>query len=71
MTFQTPKELKEPKETFEKVVSFWLKPSTLRRLNTRCSIDRLEKSEVLRLLVNLFLTDNDLENRVLEGLKNG
>jgi len=69
--FQTPKELEEPKETFEKVVSFWLKTSTLRRFNTRCSIDRLEKSEVLRLLVNLFLTDSDLENRVLEGLKNG
>lgn len=70
MSFQVPKKFAEPKETFAKMVSFWLKPSVLSRLDMTCRLGRADRSKVLRLLVSLFLNDNDFQERVLRGLKN-
>ena len=63
-------EVTESKETFAKNVNFWSKPSIITRLDTICSVSHVERSEVLRLLVDLFLNDQALQERVLEGLKN-
>ncbi len=70
MSFQVPKEFEEPKEAYSKMVSFWLKASTLKRFDTRCRINRVDRSKVLRLMVNLFLLDNNFEMRVVEGIQN-
>lgn len=69
MSFQVPTE-KELKETFAKMVSFWLKPSVLERFDAVCSVGGADRSKVLRLMVSLFLNDNDFQMKVLEGVKN-
>ena len=71
MSFQVPKEFVEPKETMRKMVSFWARPTVITRLDTICDVSHVDRSEVLRLLVNLFLNDNDFQERVLRGLNNG
>lgn len=59
-----------PKETFAKIISFWHKPTVIKGLDTICDVSHIDRSEVLRLLVDLFLNDNDFQERVLRGLKN-
>jgi len=70
MSFQTPKEFESPKETMAKLVNFWAKPSIVNRLDTICSISRVDRSEVLRVLVNLFLNDNEFQETVLKEILN-
>ena len=70
MSFQVPKFVEE-KGTFDKMVSFWLRSTTLTRLDTVCSVSHVDRSKVLRMLVDLFLNDNDLQERILRGVRNG
>jgi hypothetical protein len=71
MSFQVPKwGDTKPKETFAKMVSFWLKPSILERLDAVCSVSNTDRSKALRLMVSLFLNDNAFQERILEGVKN-
>ena len=57
--------------TMSKLVTFWHEPNVIERLDAVCSVSHAERSEVLRALVNLFLNDNALQERVLRGLQNG
>lgn len=69
MSFQVPTE-KELKETFAKMVSFWLKPSVLERFDAICSVGGADRSKALRLMVSFFLNDNAFQERILRGVKN-
>lgn len=66
-----PREYLEPKETMAKLVSFWAKPTAIKRLDTQCRINRVLRSDVLRLMIDLFLNDIEFQERVLGGLNNG
>lgn len=71
MSFKVPREFVEPEEILTKMVSFWLRPSVLKRFDAVCSVSGVDRSKVFRLMANLFLNDNDFQERVLGGLKNG
>jgi len=70
MSFQTPKKFESPKETMAKLVNFWAKPSIIKRLDTICSVSNVDRSGVLRLLVDLFLNDNEIQEKVLKEILN-
>lgn len=69
MSFQVPK-WEEPKEIMAKKVCFWHKPYVIKRLDTICDISHVDRSKVLRLLVDFFLNDIEFQDRVMEGIKN-
>ena len=69
--FEPKLEVREPKETFAKNVNFWVRPSTISRLDTICGVSHIQRSEVLRLLVDFFVNDLALQEKVLRGVKNG
>lgn len=70
MAFEVSKKFIETKETMAKIVSFWHKPLIIKRLDTICSISHIDRSEVLRQLVSLFVNDNNLQEKVLKGILN-
>lgn len=71
MSFRVPSEFREVREKTDKVVSFWHRRSVIARLDTMCSVSHVERSKILRSLVDLFLNDDDLQKRILEGINNG
>ena len=70
-TFQIPKEFVEEKKTLDTKITFWIRSNALKRFDTICSVSHVDRSKVLRLLVDLFLNDDDFQERVLGGLSNG
>ena len=71
MSIQIPKEFAESKETFAKLVTFWARPSRVTKIDTICSVSHVERSQVLRLLLDLFLFDDSFQEKVLRGVSNG
>ena len=63
-------EVVESKEKVAKIICFWHKSSVIERLDTICGLTHIDRSEVLRLLVDLFLNDVAFQDRVLEGVRN-
>jgi metal-responsive CopG/Arc/MetJ family transcriptional regulator len=59
-------QINEPKETFAKNVVFWVRPSLVRRLDAICNSSHIDRSEVLRALVEVFVDDYTLQNRIME-----
>ena len=68
MSIQIPKECKE---RFAKLITFWGKPTSITKLDTICSVSHVDRSQVLRLLVDLFLLDDSFQEKVLRGVRNG
>jgi len=57
-------------EKLDTIISFWLTPSLSKRLNVVCKLHSIDRSKMLRLFVKLFLDDNDLQQRILKGVRN-
>jgi hypothetical protein len=66
MTDMSLQVAKEAREKFAEMVSFWHKPSTVRTFEARCRMNHVEKSEVFRALVDLFLFDYEIEKRIMD-----
>ena len=74
MTLEVPKlrdlEVKELKEAFAKNVVFYHRPSVITRLDTICGVSHIGRSEVIRLLVDEFLNNDELQETVLRKILN-
>jgi hypothetical protein len=59
----------EPKGKLAKNVVFWATPKLIERLDAVCDSMQIDRSEVLRALVSLFLNDYPIQNRIMEEVK--
>jgi hypothetical protein len=59
---------KEDKETFAKLVNFWVTPDMVKRLNAVCGKE-IVRSEVLRELIEFFLDDIPFQKKILEMVR--
>ncbi|MBA7655538.1 hypothetical protein ES703_63444 [subsurface metagenome] len=61
----------EEEEKLDTMMSFVVKPNVFKEFSDSCKTCRVEKSKVLRAMVNLFLHDSAFRERVLRGVNNG
>ena len=69
ITLEAPT-LKET-EKLDTMTSFKLKPNGFKEFADACRTCNVDKSKVLRAMVNLFLHDSAFRERVLRGVNNG
>jgi hypothetical protein len=67
MTFEPPKEI-EDKPKFNGL-SFRLGLERLETFKSRCLVESLDISKVLKVLIELFLEDEEIQNRVIMGVR--
>ena len=68
MTLEAP--TFEEEEKLDTMASFKLKPNGLKEFVDSCRTYDVDRSKVLRMMVNLFLNDSAFRERVLRGVKN-
>ena len=67
MSFEIPPEYVE-KPKFNGL-SFRLELERLETFKSKCYYERLDMSKVLKVLIELFLNDSDVQSRVIKGVR--